>query len=141
LRQRARRTLERLGCEHIEDELPATLPFALQKRVSLARALVSEPELLLLDEPASGLSSADLPELGDIVGSLGQEIAVMLVEHHMDLVMSVCDRVTVLDFGRVIASGTPAEIKQNSAVLEAYLGRETTADAPTQAPGPTHARG
>ncbi len=137
LRQRARETLKRLGCDQIEDALPGTLPFAIQKRVALARALVSEPELLLLDEPAGGLSSADLPELRDLISALGEEIAVMLVEHHMDLVMSVCDRVAVLDFGSVIATGTPAEIKQNPDVVEAYLGRETAAEASDA----THARG
>ena len=136
LQHRARETLKRLDCERVEGDLPGTLPFAIQKRVALARALVADPQLLLLDEPAGGLSSAEMSELTELISSLGDQIAVMLVEHHMDLVMSVCDRVTVLDFGRVIASGTPAEIKQNPAVLEAYLGRETADESPATA---THA--
>ena len=105
--RRARATLARLDCEGIDDRLPGTLPYAVQKRVALARALVCEPELLLLDEPAGGLGADELSELGELIRSLGQSIAVMVVEHHMDLVMSVCDRVVVLDFGRVIASGEP----------------------------------
>jgi branched-chain amino acid transport system ATP-binding protein len=95
-----------------------------QKQVALARALVAEPDLLLLDEPAGGLSAREMSQLAKLIDSLGQEIAVLLVDHHMDLVTSVCDRVTVLDFGRVIASGIPPEVQRHPAVLEAYLGRE-----------------
>ncbi len=124
LRERSMAALERLGCADLADSLPGSLPYAMQKRVALARALVSEPDLLLLDEPAGGLSAAELSELARLIDSLRQEIAVMLVDHHMDLVTSVCDRVVVLDFGKVIASGIPPEIQQNPEVLEAYLGRE-----------------
>jgi branched-chain amino acid transport system ATP-binding protein len=124
IRERARASLARLNCSGIEDRLPGTLPFAVQKRVALARALACEPELLLLDEPAGGLASEEMSELGELIGTLGKSIAVMVVEHHMDVVMSVCDRVVVLDFGRVIAAGVPAAIRENPRVLEAYLGRE-----------------
>jgi branched-chain amino acid transport system ATP-binding protein len=127
LRDRALAALQRVGCEQVHDRLPGTLPFASQKRVALARALASEPELLLLDEPAGGLSADELTALGALIRELGGSIAVMLVEHHMDLVMSVCDRVAVLDFGRVVASGEPAAIRQDPQVLEAYLGREAAA--------------
>jgi branched-chain amino acid transport system ATP-binding protein len=124
LRERARAALSRLDCEGIDDRLPGTLPYAVQKRVAVARALACEPELLLLDEPAGGLATDEMSELGELIKSLGKSIAVMVVEHHMDLVMSVCDRVVVLDFGRVIASGEPAAIRQDERVAEAYLGRD-----------------
>jgi branched-chain amino acid transport system ATP-binding protein len=124
VRERAQAAMERLGCADVADRLPGTLPYATQKRVALARALAGEPELLLLDEPAGGLGSDDMRELGELIRELGRDIAVMLVEHHMDVVMTVCDRVAVLDFGRVIATGGPEEIKQDARVAEAYLGRE-----------------
>jgi branched-chain amino acid transport system ATP-binding protein len=124
LRDRALATLDRLGCEEIGDRLPGTLPFAVQKRVALARALASEPQLLLLDEPAGGLDKGELSELAELIRDLASSIAVMLVEHHMDLVMSVCTRVAVLDFGRVIAAGEPATVRADQGVLDAYLGRD-----------------
>ena len=124
LHERASAALSRLGCEDIGERLPPTLPFAFQKRVALARALVSEPELLMLDEPAGGLDANELSELATLVTSLGSSIAVMLVEHHMDFVTSVCDRVVVLDFGRVIAAGAPSAVREDPRVLEAYLGRD-----------------
>jgi branched-chain amino acid transport system ATP-binding protein len=124
LRERAHAALRRLGCDEIGDRLPPTLPFAVQKRVALARALVSEPDLLMLDEPAGGLGADEVTELGELIRELGSSMAVMLVEHHMDLVMSVCDRVVVLDFGRVIAAGETAAVKRDPQVLEAYLGRD-----------------
>jgi branched-chain amino acid transport system ATP-binding protein len=122
LRERAEEALGQIGCDGIAHRLPRTLPYAVQKRVAMARALVSEPELLLLDEPAGGLDANELSELAKLIDSLGESIAVMLVDHHMDLVTSVCDRVVVLDFGRVIASGPPPVIRQDQRVLDAYLG-------------------
>jgi branched-chain amino acid transport system ATP-binding protein len=126
LRDRAVSELSRLGCEDVVDRLPGTLPYAVQKRVALARALVCEPELLLLDEPAGGLDARELADLAELIGSLGSSVAVMLVDHHMDFVVSVCDRLVVLDFGRVIADGEPSVIEHDPHVLEAYLGREAS---------------
>jgi branched-chain amino acid transport system ATP-binding protein len=113
-----------LGVADVADRLPGELPFGVQKRVALARALVARPQLLLLDEPAGGLGEADMAELGRQIRRLGGEMAVVLVEHHMDLVMGVCDRVVVLDFGRRIAEGTPAAVQADQRVLDAYLGVE-----------------
>jgi branched-chain amino acid transport system ATP-binding protein len=124
LRTRATAALADLAAERYADRYPGSLPYPVQKRVALARALVSSPDLLLLDEPASGLAEDEMHELGSLIRSLSQRMSVLLVEHHMDLVMSVCDRVTVLDSGRVIASGTPTEIQADPAVTAAYLGED-----------------
>ena len=112
--------LERCGVARHAHAYPGGLPYADRKRVALARALVAAPRLLLLDEPAGGLSADEIRQLADLIESL--DCGVLLVEHHMDLVMSVCDEILVLDFGRPVAFGTPAEIRQNPAVSEAYLG-------------------
>jgi branched-chain amino acid transport system ATP-binding protein len=126
LRDRALGVLDELGVASYAGRYPASLPYAVRKKVALARALVSEPELLLLDEPASGLSDAEMADLGTLLRGLTDRMAVMLVEHHMDLVMSVCDDLVVLDFGRVIATGSPAEVRDNAAVQAAYLGEAVT---------------
>ncbi|MCW2667077.1 MAG: transporter ATP-binding protein [Frankiales bacterium] len=124
LRDRALAQLERVGAADVAGRYPGSLPYPVQKRVALARALVSEPDLLMLDEPAAGLSNVEMDELGDTIRELSGRMAVMLVEHHMDLVMRVCDRITVLDFGKVISTGTPDEVRNDPAVLAAYLGDE-----------------
>jgi len=100
------------------------LPFGLQKRVELARALAARPKLLLLDEPAGGLNHREVEELGRLIRRIRDErnVAVLLVEHHMNLVMSICDKVVALDFGRKIAEGTPSEVRANPDVIRAYLG-------------------
>jgi branched-chain amino acid transport system ATP-binding protein len=124
LRERAIAALERLGCADVAASRPTSLPFPIQKRVALARALVAEPELLLLDEPAGGLGADDMRELAALIRELSGRCAVMLVEHHMDLVMAVCDRICVLDFGRLICAGTPDNVRNDERVVDAYLGRE-----------------
>jgi branched-chain amino acid transport system ATP-binding protein len=124
LAERARAALAGLGVEQYAGRLPASLPYPVRKRVALARALVGEPQLLLLDEPASGLSGEEMAGLGELIRGLAGRMSVMLVEHHMDLVMSVCDDIAVLDFGRVIARGGPDEVRGDPAVVAAYLGDE-----------------
>jgi branched-chain amino acid transport system ATP-binding protein len=122
LKDLALQALKEAGVEDVADRLPGSLPFGVQKRVALARALVARPQLLLLDEPAGGLDADDITELGERIRGL--ETSVLLVEHHMDLVMAICDRILVLDFGRRVAEGDPAEIQADARVLDAYLGVE-----------------
>lgn len=124
LRGRALAALDRLDVADLAEELPERLPFAAQKRVAIARALVADPTLLLLDEPAVGLSEAEIDRLANLILDLRATTAVMLVEHHLDLVLRVCDAVTVLNFGRVLARGVPAEVVADPVVAEAYLGAE-----------------
>ena len=122
LRERAMAVLQTLELAADAGRICASLPYGVRKRVALARALVSEPRLLLLDEPAAGLSAPETAELADLVRGLRERTTVMLVEHHMDFVMDLCDRLVVLDFGEVIARGTPAEVRDDPVVHRAYLG-------------------
>jgi branched-chain amino acid transport system ATP-binding protein len=121
---RARQLLDELGVGNYASQHPAVLPYAIQKRTALARVLIAEPSLLLLDEPASGLSSNEIDDLASLIRGLSARMGVLVVEHHMDLVMSVCDRLVVLNFGQVIADGTPDVVRANSEVTTAYLGTE-----------------
>jgi branched-chain amino acid transport system ATP-binding protein len=124
LRRRALDALDRLGITEVADSLPGQLPFAHRKRVALARVLVAQPRLLLLDEPASGLTETELPELGQLITNLATDASVVVIEHRMDLMMSVCDMIAVLDFGKLIAFGTPGQVQADPAVTDAYLGAE-----------------
>ena len=138
LREQAMAALERLGVADQANELPGTLSYGLRKRVALARALAAEPRLVLLDEPASGLPENELPELGDLIRDMAAEAGVVVIEHRMDLVMSVCDTIFVLDFGKLIAHGSPAEVQADPAVTAAYLGADGEPGPPAEGePGPT----
>lgn len=124
-REKAEALLDLVGLHGRGDQLAGSLPFAEQRRLEIARALASDPDLLLLDEPAAGLHPNDLQELLALIKRLKQTgITILIVEHHMELLMKVCDRVSVLDFGQKIAEGTPRSIQRNKAVITAYLGTD-----------------
>ena len=127
----ARDLLHQFDIGGYAQQFPSTLPYAIQKRTALARALMAEPTLLLLDEPASGLSEDSMDELATLLRGLAPQMGILLVEHHMDLVMSLCDRIVVLNFGQVIADGTPGVIRSNAEVTAAYLGADVNKTSTT----------
>ncbi|MGR6917498.1 branched-chain amino acid ABC transporter ATP-binding protein/permease [[Actinomadura] parvosata] len=132
LRRRAGELIERFGLAEVADAEPRSLPYGIQRRIELARAMAMAPDLLLLDEPAAGLNGEEVRQLAEIVRSIRDAgVTVIIIEHNMGLVMSLCDQVTVLSSGKVIADGPPAEVAVHPDVIAAYLG--DSMDAPTEA--------
>ena len=123
-RDRVAQLLETVGLYDVKDELATSLPYGKQRRLEIARALATDPKLLLLDEPAAGMNPQETQELTAFIGQIRSDfhMTVFLIEHHMDLVMDISDRIYVLDFGKLIAQGTPEEIQNNNRVIDAYLG-------------------
>lgn len=124
MRAEATALLEEQNLLHLKDEIASSLPYGLQRRLEIARALATEPKFLLLDEPAAGMNPQETQELTDFIKQIRDtyHLTVFMIEHHMDLVMQISDRIYVLDFGKLIAQGTPDEIQNNERVIEAYLG-------------------
>lgn len=131
LTERAQDFLAIFGLEDIQDELARNLPYGEQRRLEIARALACEPRLLLLDEPAAGMNPREIIKLMDLIHFIRDrfDLTILLIEHQMRVVMGICEQISVMDFGEVIAEGTPIEIQENQLVIEAYLGKGAVANA------------
>lgn len=126
LREQAKEYLRLVGIEHLAYKKAESLPYGLQRKLEIARAVALQPKLLILDEPAAGMNPEETRELTELIRDIAKKLGltVLLIEHHMDLVMNLCDRLYVINFGAYLADGTPEEIQNNQAVLDAYLGGE-----------------
>ena len=124
MREESMALLEEQNLAHLKDHISSSLPYGLQRRLEIARALATDPSLLLLDEPAAGMNPQETQELADFIQHIRKEykLTVFLIEHHMDLVMQISERIYVLDFGKMIAHGTPDEVRNDRRVIDAYLG-------------------
>jgi len=124
MRRESLALLEEQGLAHLKDEVAGSLPYGLQRRLEIARALATDPQLLLLDEPAAGMNPQETQELTDFIRQIRDKygLTILMIEHHMDLVMQISERIYVLDFGKLIAQGTPDEVQSNQRVIDAYLG-------------------
>ena len=124
MRQETEELLEMQNLAHLRNEIAGSLPYGIQRRLEIARALATDPKLLLLDEPAAGMNPQETQELTDFIRQIRDEyhLTIFMIEHHMDLVMQISDRVYVLDFGKLLAHGTPEEVQNNQRVIDAYLG-------------------
>ena len=124
MREEVEALLKEQGLWQYKDDIATSLPYGLQRRLEIARALAAEPKLLLLDEPAAGMNPQETDELTAFIGEIRDKfhLTIFLIEHHMNLVMNISDRIYVLDFGKLIAEGTPTEIQNNKRVIDAYLG-------------------
>ena len=124
MREESMKLLEEQGLAHLKDEVASSLPYGLQRRLEIARALATNPKLLLLDGPAAGMNPQETQELTDFIRQIREEyqLSIFMIEHHMDLVMQISDRIYVLDFGKLIAQGPPEAIQNDQRVIDAYLG-------------------